>query len=139
MTANEIPRRSRREKGTLGILLLSGPVTWSIYFLLGYMLVEASCASPFLGGSIGGLRTVSAVIIILTLLALGLTFYAGQHAYRRWQSEKTADEDLLMSDLPAGAFEGRPDNTFDEREGLTFVMISALSLNALFFLVILLT
>ena len=139
MTVDSYPHRAPREKIYLGVLLLSGPVIWSVYFLAGYSLVEASCSSSFLAGEIGGLPTVSIVVTVLTLLALGLSAFAGWRAYQHWRSWKTPDEDLFLGDPPFAAFEGKPDETFDLRESQAFMMLSALILSALFSLTILIT
>lgn len=105
--------------------LLAGPIVWTIYFLLGYGLIESVCKLGLLESRILGLATVSTVIVGLTVLALLITLYAGFLAYRNWQRIKDDELDGSQSDRP--------------EENSRFMALAGLLLSGLFSLTILLT
>lgn len=70
---------------SLVIGMLAGPVVWIVYFMIGYLLIEAACKTPLFGFSLAGLRGISIVVIGLTLVALAVVVWAGRMAYHNWQ------------------------------------------------------
>jgi hypothetical protein len=64
-------------------LVLLPPIIWSVYHLVGYFLVEVACQADWLTGMILGMRTLTAVVLFLTLLALLGTLWTG---WRAWQA-----------------------------------------------------
>ncbi len=84
---------------------LTGPVAWSVYFLAGYSLVEGACRLPPLTAPPGaaGLSAVSVVVLVLTLVTVLVTLYAGWLAYAHWrwlEGAPPADPRLLGNDPP---------------------------------------
>ena len=65
---------------------LAGPVTWAVYFLGGYLLVEAACGIGFWANyAFLGLTVLGVVVVGLTLFALILTLVAAWAAYRDYR------------------------------------------------------
>ena len=73
---------NRRE---LVLLTLAGPVIWSLQFLVGYGLSEALCTLGF-NFTVLGFDGINALVVLETLVALGITLYAGVRSRRLWQS-----------------------------------------------------
>ena len=103
--------------------LLAGPLTWSGFFLIGYVLAEFGCKGGWLRGQIAGLPTASVVIAVLTVAALGLSIWAGWRTWRRWGAIR-ADPDAQLSRV-------------EERQ--RFMTLGGLLLSGLFSLAIVLT
>jgi hypothetical protein len=105
--------------------LLAGPITWSVYFMAGYSLIEFTCKLGLLEFRILGLAALSAIVVGLTLIALLVTLYAGFLAYRNWQQ--------VQEDEPDRAQQSRPE------ENSRFMALAGMLLSGLFSLLILLT
>lgn len=73
--------------------LLAGPTIWAVYFLAVYGLVEAGCWAGLLGARLPGLNALTITVLVLTLVALLITFYAGLQAYRNWQTMRAGGAD----------------------------------------------
>lgn len=73
--------------------LLSGPLIWAAYFMAGYGLVEAVCKTGRVEAPLLGLPILSIVIVMLTLVSLLGTLYAGAVAFRNWQQARRAEAD----------------------------------------------
>ena len=122
MVTEAAPQQDTR---SLWLGLLTGPLTWAVYFILGYLLVEAVCKTDFLSFSLFGLTALSAIILLLTVLGLFITLYACFFNYRKWQQalEKgSQDFDDQLGHRPA-----------------RFMALAGLLLGGLFTLIILLT
>lgn len=65
--------------------LLTGPIVWSVYFLVVYAIVEVACWAGLQGSDLEGLNALSFIVLGLTFAALLITFYFGFLAYRTWQ------------------------------------------------------
>jgi hypothetical protein len=111
----------------LWLAALAGPVAWSIYFMLGYSLTEFSCTLGILTSTVLGLSLISIIIIVLTLLALAGTIYAGWWAYRLW---RVSPEHELGESLEPASLADRP---------RLFMVFTAIGFSAIFSLLILLT
>lgn len=103
--------------------LLSGPIIWSVQFLIVYLLVEIACQAGVLQTQVLGLELVSLLVIILTAASLASVAYGGLFSYRKFQ--QTGDGKVF------------------DRENLSasparFMALSGLALNLLFGLLILL-
>lgn len=75
----------------LWIGLLAGPVVYALYFIVGYLLAEATCQSDILGIDrasldivIGGITVVAAAIL------LGAIIYS----VRTWQRNRSRSDDV---------------------------------------------
>lgn len=75
----------------LWIGLLAGPVVYALYFIVGYLLAEATCQSDIIGLEradldmvIGGITAVAAAILI------GAVFYS----IRTWQRNRSRSDDV---------------------------------------------
>lgn len=119
------PTVSRQDTRSLWLGALAGPITWSVYFMIGYLLVEVVCNSDFLDFSLFGMAAISALIIALTVVGLGVTIYAGFINYQKWRQPSEEDE------LDFGEQLGN--------KPARFMALSGLLLCGLFTLVILLT
>jgi hypothetical protein len=109
---------------TLWLGLLAGPLTWIVYFMIGYLLVEAVCKSDFLNFSLLGLPAVSTIILILTAIGVFITIYAGFISYRKWRQGPEA-ESLIGEQL--------------SHKPVRFMALAGLLLSGLFTLIILMT
>jgi hypothetical protein len=67
-------------------LALAGPLVWAVHFMLGNLAAEGACRLNALGGPWLGLTGLGWFILIATLLAFGLSAWAGWHAFGRWRS-----------------------------------------------------
>jgi hypothetical protein len=127
MKVNNMVTQTAPQQDTysLWLGLLAGPLTWVVYFTIGYLLVEAVCKSDFLSFSLFGLTALSAIILLLTVIGLFITIYASFFNYRKWQQtpEKgSQDFDDQLGHRPA-----------------RFMTLAGLLLSGLFALIILLT
>jgi hypothetical protein len=112
--------------------LLAGPFVWGIYFLVGYLLIEAACKTTLFGFTFLGLTGISTIILGLTLVAILIVLYAGLAA-RRQQQAYAGQQGLAE---PADSF----DHPQQMAEGHTpFMAYAAVLLNILFALLIILT
>ncbi len=75
----------RRRNRWLWFVLASGPIVYSLYFLIGYLLAEASCVAGTLRYRLLGLEAISFWIILLTVVAAAITAYSTVVALRHWQ------------------------------------------------------
>ena len=110
---------------------VAGPLTWGIYFLAGYMLIEVACKSEAFGFSFLGLSGVSAVILGLTVAALLIVLFFAWWTYRKWQERRT---EVHQSD--GGPF---ADSSWLAEGHVRFMTFVGLLLNVLFAVIILFT
>ena len=122
MVTQATPQQDTR---SLWLGFLAGPMTWVVYFIIGYLLVEAVCKTGFLSISLFGLTALSALILLLTVIGLFITLYASLVNYRKWQ--QAPEKGSLAFDDPLGH---RP---------VRFMALAGLLLGGLFTLIILLT
>ncbi|MEZ4682605.1 MAG: hypothetical protein R2932_51200 [Caldilineaceae bacterium] len=96
--------------------LLSGPVVYALYFIVGYLLAEATCQ-----GTVLRIRAANLVWVIggLTTLATLLTMIFLWLSYRRWRHHREAEDAV--------------------GDALAFMAFSGLLLNGLFALLIVVT
>ena len=66
--------------------LLAGPVIWTVYFAVVYVLAEFGCRGGWLAGRLGGYPAASVVSVVLTLAALAVAGVATFRIWRRWQA-----------------------------------------------------
>ena len=78
--------------------LLVGPIGWSVFFVAGYLLVEASCQRGFLGVSLLGVRLILWLVAGLSLLTLALIGYGGWRAYTSWRRLQGATPNLVTQE-----------------------------------------
>lgn len=134
------PQTDKYDLNSAWYFVLTGPLTWSVYFLVGYGLIEAACKAGLLEAQLLGLTVLSLVILALTLVALLVTLYAGFVAYRNWRPIGTHRE-LAMGQGPVAPMgqnaDDRPSRP-DEDAG-RFMGFAGVLLNALFSLLILVT
>jgi hypothetical protein len=125
MTTYITPPAKSSKLGALWFGLLAGPIIWSVYFMVGYGLVEFVCKLGLLGFNLLGLSAVSVIITGLTLVALLATLYGGFLAYRKWQQLKRDEADQV--------------NRGRAEESRVFMALAGVLLSGLFALLILLT
>ncbi|MDX1520228.1 MAG: hypothetical protein R3264_01205 [Anaerolineae bacterium] len=86
MTHPTTPTHPQRPSpGSLWVGLLAGPVIWSLYFIGGYAVSEAACYTDFLGGTLLGLRSLPAVLLLMTAVAFLAILYVGWVAFQNRQ------------------------------------------------------
>lgn len=99
--------------------MLVGPVSWTIFFIAGYLVAEAACVAGTLEQNVGGFNLVVIVVVALALIAAAVTAWAALWGYRR---RRAADADM------------------DDSEDLhTFLATATMLLNGLFLLAIVIT
>jgi hypothetical protein len=111
---------------------LAGPSAWIIYFMAGYLLIEAACKSAAFGFALMGLSGVSAIIFGLTIVSLLIVCFAGWWTYHRWRAHRAE----RPNSESGGPFEGSGWLAEGHIRFMTFV---GLLLNGLFATVILIT
>lgn len=74
---------------------LLGPIAYSIYFLLGYMLAEAACKADLLRFRFLGMAGLAATELLLTLLTAAIIGGGMVLTLRLWQ--RTAGQPLEQS------------------------------------------
>ena len=67
------------------VLFLAGPVIWYLHFWAVYLLAEAVCASGGFESRLLGLRPLSFVTVVATVVAAGAITWFGWRAYRLWR------------------------------------------------------
>ena len=72
--------------------LASGPIVYSLYFVIGYLLAEASCVADLLRYRVWGLEAISFWIIVLTVVAAAITGFSTVVALRHWWRTRMDDE-----------------------------------------------
>jgi hypothetical protein len=78
---------SGRARSTI-VLFLSGPVIWSVHFLLVYLVVEAGCTGSGEGLSLFAPPVPTVVTIVATVVAaIGCLAAAGM-SHRRWRRDR---------------------------------------------------
>ena len=118
---------------TMALGFVAGPLTWGVYFLAGYVFIEAACKSDFLRFSFLGLSGISVVILGLTFVAFLVVLFAGWWAYGKWR-EARPESTTSAGDGPFEIQEG------ELAEGhIRFMTFVGLLLSGLFAIVILLT
>jgi uncharacterized membrane protein YidH (DUF202 family) len=65
--------------------LLTGPVVYALYFVVGYLLVETACQTGVLQTAVGGLSLYSIIVLVLTLVASLITLIMGLSNFQRWR------------------------------------------------------
>jgi hypothetical protein len=74
-----------RNQRSLWIGWLSGPVVYSVYFMLGYLLGEFGCDAGLQRFSWRGVGLITAGTGVLTVLAAATTLTIGIRTFRRWR------------------------------------------------------
>ena len=89
-------RRPRIEHNlAVWLAVLTGPIAWSLHLLLSYAAISLECAfifpQPLPGLSLGGLA-----VLVVTLLAVAASVYAGLFCARRWRQAGGLHFDSVM-------------------------------------------
>ncbi|MBX3013463.1 MAG: hypothetical protein KF832_18220 [Caldilineaceae bacterium] len=100
--------------------LLTGPVLYALYFIVGYLLVEAACQLGFLQETLGGIPFYSLCVLALTLVVALITTLVGVASWRRWRQNA----------YPLGD---------DPDQAVPFLLFGSVLLSALFTLLMILT
>jgi hypothetical protein len=90
----------------LWVSLLSGPIVYSLHFLLVYFLVEAACRADWLRFELLGLNGISVWVLVLTVIAALVTLYSGWRAWRRWRESKEHEPERLEGYAGLMSFSG---------------------------------
>lgn len=92
-TVENAPHADRqRLNRSLWFGLLSGPIVYSLYFVIGYFFAEATCRADLLRYTVWGLEAISFWIIVLTVVAAAITGYSTVVAIRNWRRTRADDE-----------------------------------------------
>ncbi|MDT8305779.1 MAG: hypothetical protein RRC07_07570 [Anaerolineae bacterium] len=105
MTIAPVDERNNRPPLRLVLAPLLGPVTWSIFFLAGYLLAEAACQVGLLQSTVAGLDLLVFVVLVLGLVAAAVSAAGALWAYRRWRTagDQAPEEDNLTAFLALAA------------------------------------
>jgi biopolymer transport protein ExbB/TolQ len=128
--------RTDRHLRSLWFGVLAGPITWTVHFLVGYGLVEVACRLRLLESQLLGLTALSVIILVLTLVALLVTLYAGFLAYRNWRRMQVERREGVKQRREAAE---RSDQRRLVEESGRFMAFGGVLLNGLFSFVILVT
>jgi hypothetical protein len=93
--------RDRRARWALA-MFVSGPVIWSVHFMLVYLVVEAGCSGDGPGLTLFDPPVPRVVTVVVTVAAAGAALACAGWSWRRWRaggSEPAADE---AGDLAGG-------------------------------------
>ncbi|MBI1299899.1 hypothetical protein GC175_33660 [bacterium] len=91
----------------LWFCLLNGPVVYTIYFLLGYLFVEAACSADLFTFNVLGLDMITFLVIVFTVLAAAVTGYGLFLSLRIWRrTHGTNDATDDAGYVPFMAFTG---------------------------------
>ncbi len=120
--------RSGRSLRALALSGLVGPLSWSAFFLVGYLIAEAACVGGFWQSNVAGLSLVVVVIVALAAVFTLISAGAAVWTYRRWRA---ADERERQT---------REGEHVQQTEDLgAFLALAATGLNLLFALAIVIT
>lgn len=92
MTQVVSPEEVRGAEIRIAAHLLAGPVLYSLYFILGYLLVEAGCATAFLDSPLFGMQGEVAVTLGLTAITVLILLVETVVVLRRWLRYRHTDE-----------------------------------------------
>lgn len=88
MTATPLDTNNRKQRGNRKLILsaLVGPLSWSAFFLVGYLLAEAACIGGFWQREVAGMSLVVIVVVALALVAALASAGSALWSYRRWRA-----------------------------------------------------
>lgn len=88
MTTTRVDESS--ERPFLGLLLVTliGPLSWTVFFLAGYLTAEASCFLGLFQRMAAGLDLLVLIAFSLGLVATLVSGLSAIYAYRRWRRER---------------------------------------------------
>lgn len=86
-----VDRPSARRAIRLWFALLGGALAWSAHFMMNYLLVTIQCVTGWLGASVLGISVLLWLIMLMTLIALGITAWSYAVARRASQQAQAAD------------------------------------------------
>jgi hypothetical protein len=95
----------KEKQRTLWRGLLTGPIVYALYFIIGYLLVEVACNTGILQTTVAGLSLYAVIVLALTLFAALITLISGLSNFRNWRRRKQASEEL-ESAVPFMVFGG---------------------------------
>lgn len=101
----------RNERGLrrLALSALIGPISWSAFFIVGYLIAEAACIGGFWQDNVAGMSLVVLVIIGLAVVATVVAAGGAVWTYRRWRAaerpeEQTREGEHVQQTEDLGAF-----------------------------------
>lgn len=80
-----VQETNREGSRALWFGLLTGPVVYSLHFLIVYLLVEAACRARLPTFTVLGLDSISIGVAIATLIAALITGFSTYSAYHSWR------------------------------------------------------
>lgn len=112
----------------LALSALVGPISWTAFFIIGYLIAEAACTAGFWQSNVAGMSLVVVVIIALAAVFTLLSLAAAVWTYRRWRSANARERQT------------REGEHVQQTEDLgAFLALAATGLNVLFALAIIIT
>ncbi len=91
MTNHESPNHQALRP--LWFSLLVGPIAYSIYFLVGYMVAEAACKADLLRFTFLGMEGLAATEALLTVVTVGIIGAGLPIAVRTYQQTATGESE----------------------------------------------
>lgn len=92
MTTTHVDKSDERPYRRLVLTMLVGPLSWSLFFLVGYLVAEAACLSGLLQSTVAGLDLLVVVVVALGLVAALVSTASAIWAYRRWRAQRDAGD-----------------------------------------------
>ena len=123
-----LPLPSKRSQLTA---LLTGPVVWIVYFLIVWAIGEFGCLSGALQFALGGLPAITALVLLITVIALIVVFSVGWRAFVEWRR--------VRGRADARGREREPETGSDEQARTQFLGLGSVLLSVLFGFAILLS
>lgn len=138
MSATPVEAGKQRGKGpdqgngrglrALALSALVGPLSWSAFFLVGYLIAEAACIAGFWQSNVAGVSLVVLVVVALAAVFTLISLAAAVWTYRRWRAADEREEQT------------REGEHVQQTEDLgAFLALAATGLNVLFALAIIIT
>lgn len=84
--------------------VLVGPLVYSIYFLIGYMIAEAACKADLLNFTLLGMDGLAVTELLLTVISVVIISSGFVIAWRSWRSRRAQGDGGQGSDESARHF-----------------------------------
>lgn len=82
-----------RAKWSLALSLLIGPLSWTVFFIVGYLVAEAACIVGGLERNVAGYNLVVVVVVALGLVASAVAAWGALWSHRRWRASGAEPDD----------------------------------------------
>jgi hypothetical protein len=98
MTQSSVDTNADRQRGSLWLMFLAGPVIYIVYFIVVWALAEFGCLAGIQELRPFGLNPIYTGVLALTVVAALVTFYIGLLTFRRWRELRRGPADSEEED-----------------------------------------